>query len=309
VPLCDLGCLVAGGAVQVADLVVDMAHPTEVDQRELLLGVYDVVGLEVTEQQAAAVQEIERIDDAEYVSDGLGHREWSPRLLAVTDAEFSQRFPTDVLHDDVPGVGVLDEVVDADDVRVLDLCQVSLLDQSCRHGGVVTRIEQALEHDPGSVEVQILGEVDPAEAPMSEAPGDLVLPGDQVPGVQLGREGISCPAVWTETFRARLPLSPGATDRIVAAAARAFPDRDFRVLHHRRPRIAFGDRRHVDQTGSETAPAASGSRHTGQPTGRLVGSPDATHGIRPRLGRSVGIRPGGAGARHGGRTRGGRDPR
>ena len=55
-PRSQLRCLVPGGAPQRGGLVVDPPHRAEVDQLELLLGVDDVVRLEVAEQQPPVVQ-------------------------------------------------------------------------------------------------------------------------------------------------------------------------------------------------------------------------------------------------------------
>ena len=130
----DLGRLVADGAVEITVLIVHPSHAAEVDERQLLLGLDDVVGFEVAEEQAAAVKEPERGQDLEHVGDRLVHRQGHSGLLAVPDAELAQRLATDVLHHDVPGPAVLDEVVDAHDVRMPDLGQEPLLRRGGQHG-------------------------------------------------------------------------------------------------------------------------------------------------------------------------------
>ena len=67
-----------------------------------------------------------------------------PPLLA----ERHQRLAVDVLHHDEALLAVGDEVVDADDVRVLDRGEVlALLHRDLEHPRVL-RVEQALQGDP-----------------------------------------------------------------------------------------------------------------------------------------------------------------
>src|SRR5450631_601892 len=95
-----------------------------------------------------------------------------------------------------------DEVVDLDDKRVLDLGQeLSFGDRRSQRVGV-TGVEQTLQDDPAVGHVTVAREIDPAEAAVREASGDLVLPADQITGGQLGDEGEGVAALWAETFGA-----------------------------------------------------------------------------------------------------------
>ena len=89
--------------------------------------------------------------------DGVGQRHRQRQRLAEL-APFQQdlleRLAADVLHHDVAGhlagapVGVLDEVVDADDVRMLHLGQEPAFGQRGFLGGRVAAVQQALEDHP-----------------------------------------------------------------------------------------------------------------------------------------------------------------
>ena len=98
-----------------------------------------------------------------------------------------QRAAADVLHDDVAGVVVGDEVVDLDDQRVLDLGEELLLGDGGGERVGVAGVEQALQHHPPVGDVAVLREVDPAHAAVGERADDLVLAGDHVAGLQLRR--------------------------------------------------------------------------------------------------------------------------
>ena len=106
--------------------------------------------------------------------------------LAPLQQDLLQRLPAHVLHHDVagrlagPAVGVLHEVVHADDVRVLDLGQEPPLGDRRLLGPGVAAVEQALEHDPAVAEVMVHGQVDPAEPAVGQAAEHLVLPGHQL---------------------------------------------------------------------------------------------------------------------------------
>ena len=132
----------------------------------------------------------ERREDLEAEGDRLLDRQrvgpaavgGSPGLEHLPQAD-----AVDVLHDDVAVAVVLDEVVDLDDVRVLDLGQEPALGDGDGHRLLVAAVEQALEHDPASDDLAVAGEVDPAQAAVGEAAADLVLPGDEVAAAQRRR--------------------------------------------------------------------------------------------------------------------------
>ena len=153
--------------------------------------------------------------------------------------ELLERGAADVLHDDVAGVVVGDEVVDLDDERVLDLREEALLGDGGGQRVGVAGVEQALEHDPAVGDVLVAREVDPAEAAVGEAARDLVLPGDQVTGVQLGREGERLAAGGAEALGAARAAVLAAADGVAALGAGALVLGHLRVLHDRpwrRPR-------------------------------------------------------------------------
>jgi hypothetical protein len=70
---------------------------------------------------------------------------------------------------------MLDEVVDADDVGVLDLRQELALGQRRLLRVGVPGVEHALQHDPPAREVVVGRQVEPAEAAVGQAPDHLVL--------------------------------------------------------------------------------------------------------------------------------------
>ena len=86
--------------------------------------------------------------DAQDVGDGLGQRERPVRLGHVALPDLAERLAADVGHHDVARTLVLDEVVDMDDVRVLDLGQELTFGHGRGHGRLVLGVEQALEHHP-----------------------------------------------------------------------------------------------------------------------------------------------------------------
>src|SRR5450631_4769517 len=95
-----------------------------------------------------------------------------------------------------------DEVVDLHDQRVLDLGQeLSFRYRSSQRVGV-PGVEQTLQHHPAVGHVAVTREVDPAEAAVSETPGDFVLTADQVSGCEFGDEGEGVAALGAETLGA-----------------------------------------------------------------------------------------------------------
>ena len=101
-----------------------------------------------------------------------------------------------------------DEVVDLHDQRVLDLGEELPLHDGHRERVLVAGVQQALEHHPAVGHVAVAGQVDPAQPAVGEAAGDLVLVGDQVAGLELGREGERGAALGAEALgAARLPVA------------------------------------------------------------------------------------------------------
>ncbi len=120
-----------------------------------------------------------------------------------------ERLTPDVLHDDVAGLVVGDEVVDLDDARVLDLGEEPLLGDGGGQRVLVAGVEQALEDDPAVGDVAVAREIDPAEPAVGERAGDEVLAGDEVARLELGGEAVCRAALGAEPLR-----SPGvAVDR------------------------------------------------------------------------------------------------
>src|SRR5262245_34368384 len=85
---------------------------------------------------------------------------------------------------------MLDEVVNLDDQRVLDLGEEPPFTTGRGEGVAVTRVEQALEHDPTVADVPVPCQVDPAEAAVCQTAEDLVLTRDEVTLGQLRGEGV-----------------------------------------------------------------------------------------------------------------------
>ena len=198
----DLWRLVADRPVDGA-VIVDVPDAAHVDELELLLGLDDVVRLEVAVDEPPIVQVAEGGQDLECVGEGVG--QWHhAAFVARLDADLLERLAADVLHDDVAGglaIGlacVLYEVVDPHDVRVLDLGEEAPLGDRRLHGVRIPGVEQALEHHPPVADVAVPGQVDPAEAAVRDAAEHLVLPGDELAWRQLGAEGVPGAAVRAE---------------------------------------------------------------------------------------------------------------
>ena len=212
----DLGRLVADRPEDRRVLVVDPAHAAEVDELDLVADLDEVVGLEVAVDEPEVVEVLERRQDLEDVGEGLvgGDRVVAAGLAHPLLEDGLQRGAADVLHDDVAGVVVGDEVVDLDDVRVRDLGEEPLLGDRRGQRVGVAGVEQALEDDPAVRHVLVAGEVDPAEAAVGEAAGHLVLPGDEVAGLELGVEGERLAALGAEAGRAARVAVLAAPDRV-----------------------------------------------------------------------------------------------
>jgi hypothetical protein len=258
----DLRRLVPDRSVDRA-VAVDGPDAAHVDELDLLLELYDVVRLEVAVDEPAVVQVAERGQDLERVGErDLERHRAAGLLLAGLEPDLLQRLAADVLHHDVAGrlavtpACVLHEVVDADDVRVLDLGEELPLGEGGGHRVRVPGVEQALEHHPAVADVAVLRQVNPAESAVGEAAEHQVLPGHQLTGDQLGTEGVGVAAVRAEPVRRAGPAVARLADGIAAVAAEPAALRDPRVGEHGRRRVDPGNRRHVDEAGAE--PAAGG---------------------------------------------------
>src|SRR5690606_6135779 len=181
---------------------------------------------------------------------------------------------------------VLDEVVDLDDVRVLDLGEEPLLVDRGGHGGRVAGVDQSFEDDPPAVDVEVPGEVDPADAAVGERAQHLVLTTDEVAGLELGHERERRAAFVAGALRLAWTTVGAASDLRVAAAAEPFRLRDDGVGQHRLGRIAVRHLRHLDQARAQPASPRRPRRR-------------APRGARRRApsGACAGTRAGAAGAR------------
>ena len=198
--------------------------------------------------------------DFDDVGDGLVGRQ----RTVVRLADLLQRRAADVLHDDVAdrrasGILVLDEVVDADDVRVFHFGEGQRFGFGGGHGVGVGGIDQTLEHHPAVVHVAVDRQVDPAESAVRDAAPHLVLPADQVAAGKLGNEREWGSARGAEALRATGRSVARPSDGLVAfgVAAEPLTLRNLRVGQDRRGWVPFGHRRYGDDSGAE-APASTG---------------------------------------------------
>src|SRR4029077_12886540 len=82
------------------------------------------------------------------------------------------------------------------------------------------RLEQTLEYHPPVAHIAVDRQVDPADAPMCDAPLDVVLTGHQFAGLQLWREREQRAAMWAHPFTGPRPAPvTSPSDRLPAAAA------------------------------------------------------------------------------------------
>ena len=194
----------------------------------------------------------------------------------------AQRRSTHVLHHDVRVVLVLGEVVDPHDVRVVDLREEPQL----RSDHVdVAGVEQALEHDPATVDPLVAGEIDPPEAAVGDASLHLVLTADEGSGCELGREGERVPALGAEPVGAAGLAVASTADGLVASgiAAEALALRNAGVGQHRIDRVADHRRWDLDPPPAEAVAAGRGGTLRPRPPGRAprpAGSGRARRGGR-----------------------------
>jgi hypothetical protein len=276
-----LGHPVARRGVDGVDQVVHAAHAAQVDELDLLLALDDVVGLEVAVQQALAVQVAERAQHLQAVGDDLVHRQplVARAVAAALDDEVAQRLAADVLHDDVPGghpgagVGVLHEVVDADDVGVLDLGEERALGRRRLLRLRVAAVQQALEHHPAFAHVVVARQVDPAQAAVGQAAQDLVLAGDEVALLQLGQERVRGAARGAHALDRAGAADRPAPHPAAAGAAEAVLLGDHRVGHDRGGGVAVGDLRHLHHAEAEHAARRGRGAAADPPRGAAADAP------------------------------------
>src|SRR5262249_14191676 len=134
------------------------------------------------------------------------------------------------LHDDVADrdagrVRMLDEVVDLDDVRMLDLGESEHLGLGHGHGLGIAGVQQALEDHPAVFDVAVDRKIDPAEAAVRNATLDFILSAHQVATGKLGNKRVSRSTLGTEALSASSLSVATATDRLVAFVIAAVPVR------------------------------------------------------------------------------------
>ena len=254
----DLRRLVADRPVDRA-VAVDVPDAAHVDELELLFGLDDVVRLEVAVDEPAVVQVAEGGQDLQRVGERVRERHRAAALSRL-EADLLERLAAHVLHHDVArglavaAAGVLNEVVDPHDVRVLKLGEEPPLGDRRLHRVGVAGVQQALHRHPAVGDVAVPAQVDPAEAAVREAAKHLVLPGDELAGHQLGAEGVPGAAVRAEPLGQAGPAVARLADRLAAVAAEPPVLRDLRVGEHGRRRVERRNGRHRDEAGAELAP-------------------------------------------------------
>ena len=95
---------------------------------------------------------------------------------------------------------MFDEVVDADDVRVLHLGEGEGFGGGGGHRVGVAGVHEALEHHPAVVHVAVDRQVDPAEPAVGDAAAHFVLPADEVAARKPGNKGERCAALGAEAL-------------------------------------------------------------------------------------------------------------
>ncbi len=190
---------------------------------------------------------------------------------------------------------MLDEVVDADDVRVFDPGEGEDLGLGHGHRLGVAGVQQALEDHPAVFDVAVDRQIDPAEAAVRDASLDFVLPTHSVATRKLGNKRISRAALGAEALGAPWLSVPAASDRLVAFVITAVPARlrYLRVLQNRGDRVALRNARNLDDPGAEAAATASHRRRTSAGRShRRCARRRSGRGARRRRGRD-GLRCGG----------------
>ncbi len=158
--------------------VVDAAHAAHVDQLHVIALQHHVVGFEVAVDQPRIVQIREGGQNPVNVGNGFGGRK---RAAFLT--ELLQRFAANILHHDEAFIRMLDEVVDADDIRVFDRGEELPLCHCGRGARRVVYVQQTFQNHiarQGLIESQI----DPAEAAVRKRTLHLVLRGNHIAGFE-----------------------------------------------------------------------------------------------------------------------------
>ena len=209
-----------------------------------------------------------------------------------------QRPAADVLHHDVADllaglrVGVLGEVVDLHDVRVVDLDQEPAFGDGRGHRVRIAGVDQSLEDDPavgaGVADVAVPAEVDPAEAAVGERAEDLVALVDQVARLQRRDERERRPVARAEALGTAGLAVAAPADRF-AAGRRTGATPALRVGRT----AVVGSRSGTGGTATRLAPsrprprlplaaAARGATGAAEPRCRRSDDPDAVTERRPR---------------------------
>ena len=208
--------LIADGAVDGGLVVVDPADATHVDELHPVADLDQVVRFEVAVDQAEIVQVRERRKHFQDVGECLVDRQRIVRTARRPHPvleDLLERGAADVLHHDVAGLIVSDEVVDLHDQGMLDLGQELALDDGHRQRVRVAGVQQALQDDPAVGDVLVPRQVDPTQTAVGQAAGHLVLVGHEVTRLELRCEGEAVTAFRAEALgAARAPVS-GATHR------------------------------------------------------------------------------------------------
>jgi hypothetical protein len=125
-----------------------------------------------------------------------------------------QRGAADVLHDDVAGALVGDEVCRSRQSAGARPGPGTAARRSPQQRVGVTGVEQALEDHPAVGDVAVAREIDPAEATVREAPGDLVLPPTRSPAASWGLKEKGC-GTWRRSPRCApgCPIARAANGR------------------------------------------------------------------------------------------------
>lgn len=161
-----------------------------------------------------------------------------------------------VLHDDEALGTLLDEVIDAHDLRVLHRRQELPLRDCGRGRSLVLQIEQALHDDPAR-QHRVPPEIDPTQPTERDRALDLILAVDHVPGLELRLEVVFRAALRTKSF--------GAVELRMTLGAEPLALRDLWIRHDQLQRILTGLWRQGHQSTTQRSPAR-GRRKT-QPTG------------------------------------------
>jgi hypothetical protein len=159
-----------------------------------------------------------------------------------------ERLAAHVLHHDIALGAIVDEVVDADDLGVLDGGQELPLGEGCGGAGLVLGVEQPLQHHPARQRL-VPRKIDPAQAAVGHRAFDFELARHQIACLEGGPERVFIAAVGAEALLAA-QFGPA-----VVAEPLAF--RHDRVGHERLQGVQGGHRGQRHQPGAERAAATA----------------------------------------------------